>query len=85
MKVLTHWPRYIDTAVVPEFGEGTSFTAEAEQAAPAAWSAKGSIVVPKMPTVGPAEAKDDAAKEPKLEKIVMMPKILSPPRQICRR
>jgi hypothetical protein len=79
MKVLTHRPRYIETTIVPEFGEGTSSTAEAEQAAPAAWSAEESIVVPKVPTVGPAEAKDDATKEPKLEKTVMMPKILSPP------
>jgi hypothetical protein len=35
--------------------------------------------VPKVPTVGPAEAKDDAAEEPKLEKTVIMPEILSPP------
>jgi hypothetical protein len=28
MKVLTHRPRYIKPAVVPEFGEGTSSTAE---------------------------------------------------------
>jgi hypothetical protein len=77
MKVLTHRPRYIESVVVPEFGEGTSFTAEAKQAAPAARSAEGSIVVPKVPTVGPAEAKDDTAREPELE--VMMPKILSPP------
>jgi hypothetical protein len=62
MKVLTHRPRYIETAIVPEFDEGTSSTAEAEQAAPAAWSVEGSIVVPKVPTVGLAEAKDDAAK-----------------------
>jgi hypothetical protein len=53
MKVLTHRPRYIETVVVPEFGEGTSSTAEAEQAAPAVWSAEESIVVPKVPTVGP--------------------------------
>jgi hypothetical protein len=33
IKVLTHRPRYIETAVVPEFGEGTSSAAEAEQAA----------------------------------------------------
>jgi hypothetical protein len=79
MKVLTHRPRYIETTVVPEFGEGTSSTAEAEQAAPTAWSVEGSIVVLKVPTVEPAEAKDDAAKEPKLEKTAMMPKILSPP------
>jgi hypothetical protein len=30
MKVLTHRPRYIETVVVPELGEGTSLTAEAE-------------------------------------------------------
>jgi hypothetical protein len=79
MKVLTHRPRYIETAVVPKFGEGTSSTVEAEQAAPAARSAKGFIVVPKVPTVGPTEAKDDAAKEPTLEKAVIMPETLSPP------
>jgi hypothetical protein len=32
-----------------------------------------------VPTVGLAEAKDDAAEEPKLEKSVKMPEILSPP------
>jgi hypothetical protein len=79
MKVLTHRPRYIETTVVPEFGEGTSSTAEAEQAASAARSAEGSIVVPKVPIVKPTEAKDDAAKEPKLEKTVIVPEILSPP------
>jgi hypothetical protein len=64
---------------VPEFGEGTSSAAEAKQAAPVARSAEGSIVVPKVPIVGSAEAKDDAAREPELEKTVMLPKILSPP------
>jgi hypothetical protein len=43
IKVLTHRPRYIETTVVPEFGEGTSSTIEAEQAAPAAQSAEGSL------------------------------------------
>jgi hypothetical protein len=79
MKVLTHRPRYIETAVVSEFGEGTSSTTEAEQAAPATRSAEGSIVEPKVPTVGPTEAKDDSAEEPQVEKTVMMLKILSPP------
>jgi hypothetical protein len=79
MKVLTHRPRYIETTVVPEFGEGTSSTAEAEQAASATRSAEGSIVVPKVPIVKPTEAKYDAAKEPKLEKTVIVPEILSPP------
>jgi hypothetical protein len=34
IKVLTHRSRYIEPAVVPEFGEGTSTTVEARQAAP---------------------------------------------------
>jgi hypothetical protein len=79
MKVLTHRPRYIEMVVVPEFGEGTSSTAEAEQAAPAARSAEGSIVVPKVLIVGPTEAKDDATEEPKLKRTVIMLEILSPP------
>jgi hypothetical protein len=79
MKVLTHRPRYIETAIVPEFGEGTSSTVEANQAAPAEAETEGPTAVPKMPIVGSAEAKDDVAKEPELEKTVMLPKILSPP------
>jgi hypothetical protein len=79
IKVLTHWPQYIEMDVVPEFGEGTSSAAEAKQAALVARSAEGSIVVWKVPIVGSAEAKDDAAREPELEKTVMLPKILSPP------
>jgi hypothetical protein len=68
MKVLTHRPRYIETVVVLEFGEGTSSTVEAKQVALAEAEAKGSTVVPKMPIVGSAEAKDGVAKEPELEK-----------------
>jgi hypothetical protein len=64
VKVLTHRPRYIEPAVVPEFGEGTSSAAEARQTAPIMQSAEEPTVVPKVPTVGPAEAKDDKAKEP---------------------
>jgi hypothetical protein len=78
MKVLTHRPRYIEPIIVPEFGEGTSSTAEAKQAAATVQSAEESIVVPKVPTVEPVEAKDDTAREPKLEETMMMPKILSP-------
>jgi hypothetical protein len=36
------------------------------------------IVVPKMPTVEPIEAKDDKAEEPKVEETMKMPEILSP-------
>jgi hypothetical protein len=63
---------------VPKFGEGTSSAAEAKQAASATQSVEGSIVVPKVPIVGPAKAKDDATRESELEKTMIMPKILSP-------
>jgi hypothetical protein len=79
IKVMTHRPRYIEPAVVPEFGEGTSSTAEAKQAAPIVQSTQESIVMPKVPIVETAEAKDDTSREPELEEIMMMPKILSPP------
>jgi hypothetical protein len=79
MKVLTHRPRYIETAIVPEFGEGTSSAVGAKQAAPTKAETEGSIAVPKVPIVGLAKAKNDVAKEPELEKTVMLPKNLSPP------
>jgi hypothetical protein len=63
---------------VPEFGEGTSSTAEAKQVAPTVQSAEESIVVSKVPTIGSAKTKDDASEEPELEKTVKMPEILSP-------
>jgi hypothetical protein len=59
------------------FGEGTSSTAETEQAAHAGLSAEESIKVPKMPIAEPAEAKEEATK--KLEKVIVLPEILSPP------
>jgi hypothetical protein len=64
INVLTHRPRYIETAIVPKFGEETSSAAEAEQAAPAARSAEESTIVPKVPIVELVEAEDGAAKKP---------------------
>jgi hypothetical protein len=68
IKVLTHRPRYIETTIVPKFGEDTSSAAEAEQAAPVARSAEESTIVPKMPIVEPVEAKDGLAKKREFEK-----------------
>jgi hypothetical protein len=79
MKVLTHRLRYIEPAVVPKFGAGTSSATEAKEAAPIVQSTEKSIVVPKVPTVGPAEARDDKAEEPQVEKVIKAPEILSPP------
>jgi hypothetical protein len=65
--------------VVPKFGAGTSSADEAKEAAPLVQSTEESIVVPKVPTVEPVETKVDRAEEPKIEKIMKMPEILSPP------
>jgi hypothetical protein len=79
VKVLTHRPRYIELAVVPKFGEGASSTAKARQATPIVQSIEELTVVLKVPTVGPAEAKNDKVEQPKVEKIMKMLEILSPP------
>jgi hypothetical protein len=79
VKVLTHRPCYIEPAAVPEFGAGCSSAAEATQTAPIAQSAEEPTVVPKAHTVEPVEDKVDKAEEPKIEEIIKMPKILSPP------
>jgi hypothetical protein len=88
IKVLTHRPRYIETARVLKLAEGTSSTAEMEYPAPA--GAKGELVevpkamrqekaepaeVPKRP----AEAKEKTVEELELEESAGLPKILSPP------
>jgi hypothetical protein len=74
-KVLTHRPRYIETAIVPKFDEGTSSTAEV-----------GQIELPKVPTADAietpkngAEAKEEAVKKPDLEKTMVPLEMLSPP------
>ena len=67
MKVLTHRPRYIEPAVVPEFGAGSTPTAE------------GPTVMLKTHTVKAVEDKVDKAEGSKVEKMMQVPKILSPP------
>jgi hypothetical protein len=79
MKVLTHRPRYIEPVVIPEFGKGTSSAVEAKETVPIVQSTEEPTVVPKVPTVGPAEAKDDKAKKPQVERVIEMPEILSLP------
>jgi hypothetical protein len=85
IKVLTHRPRYIETAIVSKLGEGTSSTAEAEQLAPA--NPREELAeLPKAPIVGPVrttkhgvEAKEKTTTVSKLGETVGLPKILSPP------
>jgi hypothetical protein len=79
VKVLTHRPCYIEPAVVPEFGIGSSSATEAKQTALIVQSTGEPTVVLKVPTVGPTISKDDKAEEPHAEETMKMPEILSPP------
>jgi hypothetical protein len=79
MKVLTHRPRYIEPAMIPEFGEGASSAAEAKETIPIMESTVEPSVIPKITTVGPAKAEDNKAKEPQVERVTKMLEILSPP------
>jgi hypothetical protein len=79
IKVLTHRLRYIETAIVPKFGEGTSSTVEAEQAAPAGRSAEESVAVPKVSATGSAEvliqtaeAEGKTAEKPDVAPLVLL-------------
>jgi hypothetical protein len=79
MKVLTHRPRYIEPAVIPEFGKGTSSSAEAKETVPTTQSSKEPTIVPKVLTVKPVERKIE---EPKLEEIMKVLEILNPSTEI---
>jgi hypothetical protein len=59
--------------MVPEFGEGTSSTAKVKEVAPTEQNTEEPIVVPKVPAVGPTEAKDGAAEAPIVEKVLKLP------------
>jgi hypothetical protein len=67
VKVLTHRSRYIEPAVVLEFGAGSSSAPEATETAPTAQSTKEATVMPKVPIAEPVEAKVDRAEESKIE------------------
>jgi hypothetical protein len=79
LKVLTHRPRYIEPAMVPEFGAGTSSAAKRKETASTTQSTEKPAVMPKMPTVKVVETKVDKSKKPEFEEITKIPKVLSPP------
>jgi hypothetical protein len=65
--------------MVPDFGVGSSSAVEATQTAPTAQSTVEPNVMLKMHTIEPVKDKVEKAEEPKVEEIIKMPKILSPP------
>jgi hypothetical protein len=79
MKVLTHRPRYIEPVVIPEFGEGASSAAKTKETIPSVQSTKEPVVMPKVPSVKLVETKVDKAEGPKVEEIIKMLEIFSPP------
>jgi hypothetical protein len=79
MKVLTYRSRYIEPAVVLDFGAGSSSAAEASQTTSVTQSTEEPTIMPKEHTVKAVEDKVDKADELKIKEIIKMPKILSPP------
>jgi hypothetical protein len=69
MKVLTHRPRYIEPAVVPEFGGETSSAAEPKEPIPPTQKAEEPATMPKEASVEHAESKtkEDKAENPNIE------------------
>jgi hypothetical protein len=61
-KVLTHRPRYIEPAVLPEFGEEASSAAELRETAPPAQRIEEPTTMPKLPSVELAGTKTDKGK-----------------------
>jgi hypothetical protein len=80
MKVLTHRPRYIEPAVVPEFGWEASSAAESREIIPPVQRTEEPAIMPKAPSVELVETKvdKDKAERSKSEEVTKMPEILSP-------
>jgi hypothetical protein len=79
VKVLTHRPRYIEPVVVSEFGAGTSFATKIKETVPTTQGTEEPAVMPKVLTVKLVETKVNKAEDLKIEEIMKMSEILSPP------
>jgi hypothetical protein len=66
MKVLTHRPRYIEPAVIPEFGEGISSAAKTIQTASTAHGVEEPVVMPKTHIAEPAIDKAEKVEDQRL-------------------
>jgi hypothetical protein len=83
LKVLTHWPRYIEPVVVPEFGGETSSAAKPKEPILPTQKTEDPTIMPKAPSAELAESKTnkDKAEEPKIEGTKML-EILSPSAEV---
>jgi hypothetical protein len=76
LKVLTHRPRYIEPAIVPEYGEETSSVTATKKPAPSTQKIEETAVVPKARVV------KGEAERSKTEEAAKMPEILSPSAEV---
>jgi hypothetical protein len=67
LKVLTHQPRYIEPAIVPEFGGETSSAIEAKEPAPPTQRIEEPVVMSKAPSAKLAKPKTDKIEEARIE------------------
>jgi hypothetical protein len=83
LKVLTHRPRYIEPAVVPEFGGEASSAAEPKEPIPPMQKAEEPAIMPKAPSVDLAQSKTDKdkAEEPNIGETKVL-EILSPSSEV---
>jgi hypothetical protein len=79
LNVLTHRPRYIELAAIPEFGEGTSSAAKIKETIAPVQRTEEPAIMPKVPLIKVVETKIDKANKPKTEETMKMPEVLSPP------
>jgi hypothetical protein len=79
LKVLTHRPRYIEPAAIPEFGEGTSSAEIVEmKVVPAMEMTEKPVKMPKAPSAELVETKVDKADKPETKETTKVSKVLSP-------
>jgi hypothetical protein len=80
LKVLTHRSRYIEPAVVPEFGGEASSATEPKEPVPPTQKVEEPVIIPKAPSAKLVETKVDKDKveRSKTEEVKKMSGILSP-------
>jgi hypothetical protein len=81
LKVLTHRPRYIEPAIVPEFGGETSSVTEAKEPVPPTQKIEEPAAMPKAPLAKLAEPKTDNIEETRVEGTKTL-EVLSPSAEV---
>jgi hypothetical protein len=79
LKVLTCRPRYIEPAMVPEFGGETSSTAKPKEPISSTQKAEDPATIPKEASTELVETKVDKADKPETEETTKVSKVLNPP------